>query len=144
MILQKFEKIGEYINNRSPDDRFAIVIIFAMIIVFCEAIAQSSMKHYSKNKPDCNKIFIAIGIIGYMCVSLFLYTSYKYENIGHMNMIWSCMSIIIAYIAGYTFFNETFNKYTCLSIVFAGCAIYLGHLSDEASPHINIITNTNN
>jgi multidrug transporter EmrE-like cation transporter len=50
---------------------------------------------------------------------------------GHVNLLWSCVSIIIAYMIGIKFFKETHNKYTCYAILFALAAIYMSYLSDK-------------
>jgi multidrug transporter EmrE-like cation transporter len=112
----------EIINKRSPNSRFWIVIRFALLICLAESFSQSTLKH--------NK-YPALGFFGYLIVASLLYKSYEYENLGHMNLVWSCISIIAGYIIGYMLFNESANKYTFISIVLALTAIYTAHLSDE-------------
>jgi multidrug transporter EmrE-like cation transporter len=112
----------EIVNKRTPNARFWIVIRFAILICLAESFSQSTLKH---NKHP------SLGFLGYMIVAALLYKSYEYENLGHMNLVWSCMSIITGYIVGYLLFNETLNKYTIVSITLALIAIYTAHLSDE-------------
>jgi multidrug transporter EmrE-like cation transporter len=111
----------EIINNLDPNQRIWIVIGFALVISIIESFTQVNIK--KKN--------IACGLIGYIIIVFVLYSSYNYEGLGHMNLIWSCISIITGYILGHIFFKETINKYSICAILLAILAIYISHLSDE-------------
>jgi len=111
----------EILSNLKPNARFWIVIKFAFIISIIESFSQASIK--SKH--------ILYGFIGYGIIVLLLANSYNYEGLGHMNLVWSCVSIITCYIIGCIGFNESFNNYTIAAIICAIMAIYLAHLSDE-------------
>jgi len=111
----------------------SIIILFALIISLTEAFAQYSLKS--------NKLFF--GIIGYSIVAMILFTSYNYEDLGHMNLIWSCVSIIMCFFIGVFIFNEKFNKYTMVAVIFAISAIYFGHLSDDLENWSNDILKLN-
>lgn len=113
----------EILSNLTPNQRFWLVIKFALAISLVESISQVNIKN--KN--------ILIGLMGYTIIVLILYNSYDYEGLGHMNLVWSCVSIIMCYLMGYLFFNESINIYTAGAIVFSLCAIYLAHRSDEES-----------
>lgn len=94
------------------------VIQFGIIISICEMFAQYNLK----------KKQIALGIVGYIGVSLILFTSYKYvSGLGQMNLCWSCISIITAFILGYVFFNEPITNNTCMAVCFALIAIYFAN-----------------
>lgn len=120
----------EVINNLAPNGRFWIVILFGLFIASLECIAQVNLKYYHYNNK---KICLAIGMLFYLFVSLVLMNSYKYEGLAHMNLVWSCMSIIFAFTVGALIFGENFNKYTVLAIFFALLAIYCAHLQDEVA-----------
>ena len=111
----------EILNNLNPNQRFWIVIKFAILISIIETFSQYNVKN--KN--------IFCGILGYSLIVLILYKAYNYEGLGHMNLVWSCVSIITCYAVGCVNFNENFNKYTVGAIFFAICSIYLAHRSDE-------------
>lgn len=113
----------EILNNLSPNKRYWIVIKFAILISMIESLSQLSIK---KKK-------LVYGIIGYTIIVFVLYNAYDYEGLGHMNLVWSCVSIIFCYIIGYLFFNEQINKYTLAAIIFSIIAIYLAHRSDEVN-----------
>jgi multidrug transporter EmrE-like cation transporter len=111
----------EVIQHRSPNERLKIVLLFALMISLVEVYAQYSLKS--------RRVFF--GVLGYIVVAMILLNSYNYEALGHMNLVWSCVSIIMCFVIGFFVFKEPFNKYTFLSVCFALIAIYLGHLSDE-------------
>jgi multidrug transporter EmrE-like cation transporter len=52
-------------------------------------------------------------------------------GMGHMNLVWSCTSIIICYIISHFVYKESINKYTVIAILLAIAAIYFAHQSDE-------------
>lgn len=112
----------EVLHNKNPNQRFYIVLRFALIISCIEMFSQTVLKHDR---------YPILGILGYIVLSIVLYNSYYYENMGHMNLIWSCISIISCYFVSHMFFGERINRYTLISIFFACIAIYTAHLSDE-------------
>ena len=118
----------EILNNLKPNERFWIVIKFAIIISIIESIAQTNIKS--------KRLFI--GMLGYIIIVLILYNAYNYEGLGHMNLVWSCISIIMCYLIGHFIFNESLNKYTFCSIILAILAIYFAHMSDEIDNCINV------
>lgn len=111
----------EIISQLDPQHRFIRVIKLAILISLIELVGQYNLK----NKK------IIYGVIGYIGVALLLSLSYDYEGFGHMNLVWSCISIITCYIIGYYLFNEPFNKYTKIAIILSMMAIYFAHKSDE-------------
>lgn len=113
--------MAEILSNLTPNKRFLIVIQFALIISLIEVFAQYHLK--TEN--------IIAGIVFYAIIALILFKAYKYEGLGHMNLVWSCVSIIMAYVVGSLFFGEPTNKYTVIAIIFAMLAILFAHFSDE-------------
>jgi multidrug transporter EmrE-like cation transporter len=121
MIENMMENM-EIINNRTPEQRFYKVISFALFIVTIELISQISLKHGE---------YPIIGIIGYIVIAITLLKVYEYENMGHMILVWSSLSIIFGFILSHLLFGERINYYTLLAIIFSFLAIYTAHLSDE-------------
>lgn len=105
---------------------FYVIIGFAILIAILESCAQNSLKQSELYK--CEKRFY-IGIFFYTTVAYALYRAYKDIGLGQMNLVWSCLSIILALSAGHLFYNEPFNKYTALSITLAFAAIVTAYLS---------------
>jgi multidrug transporter EmrE-like cation transporter len=118
----------EIIQGLTPDKRFRIVIALVVAISFVECYAQYNLKKGKKN-GDHNCLIISFLLYGIICV--LLYTSYQYEGMGHVNLMWSCISIIFAYIVGVFIFDEYINKYGYLALFFALLAIYFSHKNDE-------------
>jgi len=118
----------EIIGGKTPNEKFWIVLGFIFIIALAEACGQFSLKQ-GNGKGD--KKYLVLGIFFYSFVCYFLFRSYSYEGLAHVNLMWSCLSIVIAYISGIIFFNEVCNRYTILAIGLALTAIYVSHLSDE-------------
>ena len=125
--------LHKFVEPVLPEYKFGIVVVFAIIIAFCEAIAQCSMKYYALDRAARSELIVLVGVAGYIMVALLLLTSYRYEDMGHMNMTWSCVSIITAYALGFLLFEEHINHYTIMSVALALSAIYVGQLSDEPS-----------
>ena len=118
----------EIIQGLTPDKRFRIVIGLVVAISFVECYAQYNLKRGRKNnEPHC----LLISAILYGIICFLLYTSYQYEGMGHVNLIWSCVSIIFAYIVGIFVFDEYINNYGYLALFFALLAIYFSHKNDE-------------
>lgn len=112
----------EVLQNRNPNQRFYIVIRFAIIISFIEMFSQAIIKHNT---------YPVLGVFGYIVLAIILHNAYNYENMGHMNLVWSCVSIIAGFLVSHYFFDERINRYTLFAILLAMLAIYTAHLSDE-------------
>ncbi len=118
----------EIIGGKSPQKRFWYVLYLVILISAVEGFSQYNIK---KGNGDHNYTHLVYGIIGYSVICFLLWKSYNFEAMGHVNLLWSCVSIIIAYLIGIKFFKETHNKYTCYAILFALAAIYMSYLSDK-------------
>lgn len=123
--------LNRFVEPLLPESSLGVIVVFAIIISFFEAIGQSSMKYYAMDRDNRSQMFIILGVVGYIFVALLLLTSYRNQDMGHMNMVWSCVSIIIAFGLGYLCFAEKVDIYTISSIVLAMAAIYVGHLTSE-------------
>lgn len=107
---------------------FYVIIGFAVVIAVLESCAQNSLKQSEILKCDTR---FYIGLFFYMTVAYALYRAYKDIGLGQMNLVWSCLSIILALFAGHVFYKEPFNKYTALSISLAFAAIVTAYLSTK-------------
>lgn len=108
----------------------AVLTSLILLVSVSEAIAQFCLRSAIDNNQHCNKL-IAIGLLGYLAVAWLLYKTYKFSNLGHTNLIWSCVSIVIAFAVGVTFFQEKLDNYALVAIVAAFFAIYFAHRSAE-------------
>jgi len=119
----------EVLGGKTPNEKFWLVLALVFGIALFEACGQFSLK---KGNGKGDKKYLVLGIFFYSFVCYLLFKSYTWEGIGHVNLMWSCLSIILAYISGVLFFEEVCNKYTILAIALALSSIYVSHLSDEA------------
>ena len=79
---------------------------------------------------------ILFGIVMYFLVGILLFVSYHYEGLGHINLLWSCLSIIIAILVGYTVFDEPVNYFTWIAFGCALGAIYFAHRAAELAKKV--------
>ena len=121
-------KHPEILGGKTPNEKFWYIIALVLGISIAEAFGQLSIKNGNGKRE---KKWLFLGIFFYSIVCLLLWKSYTYEGMGHVNLLWSCISIIFAYISGIIFYKEVCNKYTIISICLAFSAIYVSHLSDE-------------
>jgi multidrug transporter EmrE-like cation transporter len=121
----------EIIQGLSPNQRIRIVLPIIVSIAFFECYAQYTLKKGRREGGDQKWICLMTAGVAYAVICYLLYTSYQYDGIGHVNLLWSCISIVLAYAVGVSFFDEHINKYGYLAILFACIAIYFSHLNDE-------------
>jgi multidrug transporter EmrE-like cation transporter len=112
--------IQEWAKKSDADE----LILFAILIAFVETIAQNTIKT-SKH----NSFQYIYGILLYTLVGYLLHKAYFIFPISRINVIWSCMSIIIAILLGYFVYDENMNTWLFLSIVFAILAIVCSFIS---------------
>lgn len=121
-------EMPEIIRGRDPGQRVRYALTFGAAIAVSEAFAQYAIR----SGVALNSIaFVIPAAFFYMAVCMMLYASFFYENVGHMNLIWSCMSIIIAFAVGWYRFDEPFNRFTVLAIALAISAVYSSYLADK-------------
>lgn len=118
----------EVLDNKTPNERFWLVIWIIVGITIVEACAQATLKTARAKKMA---YLVPLGVLFYAIVAYLLFVSYKYEGLGHVNLVWSCASIIIAILVGCLLFNEPHNRYTYIAITLAFAAIYFAHRADE-------------
>ncbi len=118
----------EVLDGKTPNERFWVVIWIIVAITVAEACAQATLKTARARKMP---YLVPLGILFYTAVATLLYFCYKYEGLGHVNLVWSCASIVIAILIGCIVFNEPHNRYTYIAILLAFSAIYFAHRADE-------------
>ena len=92
-----------------------IIIIYILIIVLVEALAQSCLKHYTNSKDI---VFFFIGIIAYGVVSYLLCKSYEIQGgLGIINLIWSGISVVTSFTIGILYFKEKFHFHDVIAVI---------------------------
>jgi len=106
------------------DSKYQNIIIGALLlfIVVSEASAQYCIR---RCKRDQKMHLFFLGVFFYSFVCFGLYNMYSMKEIGVVNFMWSCMSIITILSVGVFFFHETINIYDIIGIVlvFTGLAL---------------------
>jgi multidrug transporter EmrE-like cation transporter len=120
--MQLFDNIKIWAKNSIVDD----IIIFALIIAIIENIAQNTIK---LNEENSFKFFI--GIFLYVFIGYLLNYTYNNYSFGVLNIIWSSISIILAILIGYMFYNEPINRWKILGLISAIMAIYFMYRADD-------------
>ncbi len=114
------------------------VLILILLISLVEGFGQYCLRKAKKN--ECRN-FLFYGILAYIIVATLLFGVYHQNStVGHTNLIWSCVSIIIAFFVGYAFFSEKINHWTALSLMFAFLSIYFAQKHDSFQ---NVVINSN-
>ena len=112
---------------------FTTALSLIFLITLSEAIAQSCLKQARADTSHCNEL-IGVGLVAYFIVAILLFKTYRFEDLGHTNLVWSCLSIIVAFLVGTIFFHEVVNGFAILSIALACAAIACAHLSRKTVP----------
>lgn len=102
------------------NEEITSMILISIVITVIEQIAQFSLK-------KSNKIFDTYyinGIVFYILVAVVFHYIYNNYNANKVNIVWACISIILAVFLGYLIEDEkiTFNK--ILAVIFAILAIF--------------------
>jgi multidrug transporter EmrE-like cation transporter len=109
--------------------RLVYILLLVILITLFEACGQTCLK-VARNRETVT--WFLVGLVLYMMVAGLLYTTYRYGGgLGHINLVWSCMSIIIAVFIGAFVFREKINYFTWVSLLFAVGAIYFAHKAAE-------------
>ncbi len=99
-----------------------MLYLLVLLIILSEAIGMSFLKKYYLTK---RLSFLALGLLGYACISLLLVESYKYEGIGIVNVLWSAISVLLITFIGHFCFKEviTRREVSGMSLVIVGVVL---------------------
>ena len=109
-------------------EKFIKTIQIVILISIIEMFTQVSLK--TGTTLEKGERYLFYGMIGYALISCLLWKNFTFDGMGQVNLLWSCISIVTAFIAGFFLFKEPINKYTGYSIMFALIAVYFSYLSD--------------
>ena len=93
-----------------------------MFIVLSEAVAQYCVRR-CKAEQKYHLFILAILFYSFVCVGL--YIMYGFRQMGVVNLMWSCMSILTIMLVGVFFFHERIDIYDIMGmiLVFAGLVL---------------------
>ncbi len=99
-----------------------LVMFFIIFITIFESIAQSCLKTYQKEEAN---LYIIVALFCYTLICFLLIQCYKNNAyLGHVNLMWSCFSIIFIIGVGCIFFDERFTSDDLMAILLAFGSIY--------------------
>lgn len=107
----------DILQNWSKESILDEVIIIVLLLALVEAIGQNLLR-------DTKYIKFVFGLTSYIIIGYLLHYSYQKFPLSKVNVMWSCLSIIVAVILGYFLYNEKMNKNSILAIIFALLGIY--------------------
>lgn len=104
--------------------RWMVVLSIILITIF-EAMAQTCLKTYRNNS---NYLYLGIAIVFYTIVCFLLINCYRNDGfLGEVNLMWSCMSIVIILLFGHIAFDEKLTQNEVFAILLAFAAIYFAN-----------------
>jgi multidrug transporter EmrE-like cation transporter len=108
------------LTKEHSESHFYILLGLVVTISLLEICGQAFIRKY---RQDGRTHFIIFGIFMYLTVIALLFHSYKFHGMAIVNLLWSCLSIIMAIVVGHIVFKETFNHYMTIAVVLAFVAI---------------------
>jgi multidrug transporter EmrE-like cation transporter len=102
------------------NEELTSMIIISVIISIIEQIGQ----YLLKKSEQIFDIYYTSGVVFYILVAITFHYIYNNYNVNKVNIIWACITIVLAVILGSLFENEdlTYNK--IIALLFAILAIY--------------------
>lgn len=113
------DKIHEWADKSIIDE----LLVFAVIIVLIETFAQNTLKTSKSNTQ------FLIGLVIYAMVGYVLHYTYKNFPLSKVNVVWSCLSIVIATGLGYVIYQENINSLKLLSVLCALGGVYFAYIA---------------
>jgi len=120
--MQIITDIQNWMENSIVDE----IILIALVIAIVESFAQNTIKN-----SDNDSVKFILGISFYVIIGYILHYAYHKFPLGRLNVLWSCISIILAMFLGYMLYDEPLNYWNVLSLIFAIGAIYASYRSSD-------------
>lgn len=95
-------------------NNFNYLILIIIFITIVEGFAQSCVKKYYLSDK---KVYFCLGIFFYAIICYLLTLTYRYEDMGIANAIWSGLSIIMILFCGTSIFKETIHLHDIFAII---------------------------
>jgi multidrug transporter EmrE-like cation transporter len=109
------ESIQNWMEHSIVDE----IILIAILIALVESFAQNTIK-----ASEHSSLLFIFGLIIYSIVGYLLHYAYHKFPLGKINVIWSCISILLAIGAGYFIYDEHIDSWAILAAICAISAVY--------------------
>lgn len=114
---------------------YLAISVLIILVVIAESFAQNYIKESSLSQNK-NYLFISVFFYGFVCY--FLYTLYRFNNMGPIFLLWSITSSLSVYSLGYLFYGEPISLYDLVGVAFCALGLYLvfagGHSHKKGIP----------
>jgi len=114
------------VSTREPS--LLLIIAILVFIVIAEGSAQYCVK---KCKVHQKLHFFLLAVFFYSLVCFGLYNMYSFREMGMVNLMWSCLSIVNIITIGVIFFHESLTRWDILGVIFVfigfGLVFLKGH-----------------
>lgn len=109
-------EMKNYLKKTGEEEASLLLILgILLFVVASEASAQYCVKSCRVHQK-MHFFFLAVFFYSLVCVGL--YNLYCFRDMGMVNLMWSCISIITIITVGIIFFHETITKWDVLGIIF--------------------------
>lgn len=100
-----------------------VLLLIIISISLCELMGQCCLKYFNvnQNKP----FYYGLAILFYAMVCFLLIKSYKYKDMGIINVLWSGISILVIMSGSIIFFGEKITTMDKIGVVFIIIGIIL-------------------
>jgi len=112
------------IEHFLSSDKKIMMVQYILIICCLDAVTRYSLK---KSIIKNDKIYLYITYPITLLVLYMMYKLYHHHDTGYITITRSYISILFAYIVGYLFLNEKFNKYTFIVCALIIVTLYFAH-----------------
>lgn len=116
------ENVQKWMENSIVDE----IILVAISLALVESFAQNTIK-----LSDHGSLKFILGLSFYMVIGYILHYAYHKFPLGKLNVLWSCISIILAMFLGYIIYDEPMNTWKIYSLGLAIGSIYCVYKADE-------------
>ena len=99
-----------------------MLYLYVLLILLSETAAISLLKKFSMSD---NWLYFGLGLFFYTLVAGFLVKSFRYEDMGVVNVLWSAFSVLLVVTVGVLYFKEhiTLAEVGGISMILAGVVV---------------------
>jgi len=99
-----------------------MLYLYVLLILLSETAAISLLKKFSMSD---NWLYFGLGLVFYTLVAGFLVKSFRYGDMGVVNVLWSAFSILLVVTVGILYFKEhiTLAEVGGISMILAGVVV---------------------
>jgi len=104
----------DIVSKIPTENQNILIAILLIFIVSAEATAQFCLR---KCKKEQKLHLFLLGVFFYSLVCIGLLNMYSMKEMGIVNFMWSCMSIVTILLIGIIVFHEEINRYDFVGLI---------------------------